>query len=453
MIGSGKEWLAAGIVGAAFLFLLAVAEGWSRLGGAKPEWTRKLVHIGGGMVCLSFPWLFRSPWVVLIMALLLSALFALGARTGWLHSLHRVARKTRGSEYYPLSIFLLFVISGDRPWLFLSSVLVLAVGDAFAALIGSRYGRLRYEVENEHKSVEGSLVFLLIAFTAMSLPMVLLADMPPVTAVLAALLVAVLVTGFEAISLGGADNLFVPLGVCVILSKITTKPVPEIVYQNLSLLLICGLVSLLVKRARSFNVGGTVTFILFAYGTWSLGSELWALPVFIGFGAYMAVWFLVPVPAGHRSSVKVRTIFQAVVVPLLILVTGNMTGWESRLYGPFVASLVMVLAFSLWNHLVFFLKPVPARRHVLAAVVGGLAAGTVALLPWYLLYPGATVSALATLGGLGVAGTVVNDRLMGLTPDLSPEHIWSASRIALTAVAAAGVLGLQWAGFIPPWIR
>ena len=123
----------------------------------------------------------------------------------------------------------------------------------------------------------------MIAFLAIHLPTLLLTDLPRPVCVLAALLVAALVTGFEAISLEGADNLFVPLAVVVILGKITTKPLSEVVFQNLSLLAICLAVGLVVWRFRSFNVGGAITFILFAYGTWSLGSWVWALPVFVGF--------------------------------------------------------------------------------------------------------------------------------------------------------------------------
>ena len=199
------------ILGGVFVSLLILAELWRRLGTPKPEHTRKLVHLGGGVACLFFPFLIDSPWVVLAMALPLTGLFLAGAKLGFLKSLHGVARRSRGAEYYPLAVCLVFVLTRGRPWLYLSAVLVLAVADAFAALIGSRYGVVRYEVENETKSLEGSLVFLVIAFLAIHLPVLLMTDLPRPVCVLAALLVAALVTGFEAVSLEGADNLFVPL--------------------------------------------------------------------------------------------------------------------------------------------------------------------------------------------------------------------------------------------------
>ena len=60
-----NDLAAVSAVAGMFLVLLAVAEAWSRIGKAKPEWTRKLVHLGGGLLCLFLPWLVESPWYVL----------------------------------------------------------------------------------------------------------------------------------------------------------------------------------------------------------------------------------------------------------------------------------------------------------------------------------------------------------------------------------------------------
>ena len=94
--------------------LLAIAEAWVRLGHPKAEWTRKLVHLGGGIIGLFLPWLVESPLVVLVLTVSLSTLFVVGGKTGLLKSLHGVERKSRGSEYYPLAIFFVFASSGVR---------------------------------------------------------------------------------------------------------------------------------------------------------------------------------------------------------------------------------------------------------------------------------------------------------------------------------------------------
>ena len=386
-----SDLYAAAVIGAGFLAVIVIAEIWSRFGRGDPEWTRKLVHITGGFICLSFPFVLRSAWTVLLLSLLMTALFVFGAETRMLQCLHRVKRRSRGSEYYPLSVFLVFFLARGHPWLYVASMLVLAVADAFAALIGMRYGRLRYKVEEETKSVEGSLAFLAIAFVAILAPALLLSGLPLEVCVLSALLVAALVTGFEAICLTGTDNLFVPLGTCVILGKITTKPVPEILYQNVSFAALLLLIGFLAWRVRAMNVGGALVMALFTYGAWSLGSEGWGLPILAGFLGYSFLCARHPLGEAQR----VRVVFRAISIPLVVLLFANMLHREERLYLPFLAALAAVLVLSLRNHL-----RMPANTG----------------------------------------------------PDVWPaDRIWPAGHMLLTAAAALLTLALVRAGWIPAW--
>ena len=43
----GSDLLAAALFAVGFLVLVGAAELWRRLGSPEPEWTRKLVHLGG----------------------------------------------------------------------------------------------------------------------------------------------------------------------------------------------------------------------------------------------------------------------------------------------------------------------------------------------------------------------------------------------------------------------
>jgi dolichol kinase len=430
-----------------FVALLVVAELWKRLGDPKPEWTRKLVHTGGGITCLFFPFLVTSPWTVLLMALPLTVLFVLGGKMGFLQSLHGVKRKSKGAEYYPLAVFLTFVLTQGRPWLYLPAVLVLAVADAFAALIGSRYGVVRYEVEDEHKSLEGSLVFLVLAFLAIHLPILLLTDLPRPVCVLAALLVAALVTGFEAISLQGTDNLFIPLAVVVILGKITTKPLSEVAFQNVSLLVMCVAVGIAVWKLKSFNTGGAITFLLFAYGTWSLGNWLWALPVFTGFAGYLLLRHGFA-PPKHLQGVKVRTMVRSLLPAFTMLVLANGLRTAAPFFAPYLAALATVTAFSLDEGAFRLERYGAALRAVAALGLGILAWAFVAVAPWARGMHPATL--LAILGTAMVASCLnVTLELRGELP-VRPRE-WSALRFALSFAAAGVVLALQAAGWIAAW--
>lgn len=414
--------------------MLVVAEVWARSGG-KPEHTRKLVHLGGSAIGVFLPLLVQSWQVALALTGSLSLLFFVTSNGRLLKSVSGVARSSRGSEYYPLAVFLVFVLAGDEYWRYLASLLVLGVADAFAALVGGEYGRVRYAVEEESKSLEGSLVFLVVAYLAIQLPLLLLTQLPPGIIVLSSLLVALVVTGFEAISLRGADNLFVPIATCVILGKITTKPLPEVAFQNASLLGLTVLIGLGARRFPKLNVGATIAVLLFTYGLWSLGSPLWALPVLIGLVA------LVVARSGKFSGryVGVRPVARACMPLVAILVVSNMNAAHNFWFATFLGATAAMTAIGV----------VQAAGHRPRAVVLALTA-VVAIVG----VPAAiAISApLASVAALTVIALAFGSVALALRRSWPAESRLGGAIPALTAiVAASAVAAAQYAELVPRW--
>lgn len=415
------------------------------------------------MVCLLFPFLIESPLVVLAMAAGLAALFALAGRLGALRSLHGVGRAGRGAELFPLAVFLVYFVARERPWLYVAALLTLAVGDAAAALVGVRYGAVRYEVEDSPKSLEGSAAFLVVAFLTIHLPALLMSDLPRPVSVLAALLVALLVTGFEAISLGGTDNLFVPLAVVVVLGKITTKPLGEIAFQLASLALIYAVIAIVAWRRRSLNVGGAIAFTLFAYGAWSLGNWQWALPPLLGFTLFVATWF-----GGGRArelpAFKVRAVVRAVLVPFLLIACANGVRDGARFFGPYLAACGAALCFALWAGVFRTgrrLVPAGGARSLVGALATAVIAALAVVLPAVLIQrpaPAAPLSVLAAVVATALLqllweriAPARRDRGGELAPAGPSALEWDARRFLLVAAAAALVLALQQSGAVPAW--
>jgi len=426
----------AAVLGLVVVAVVVAAEAWARLGSPRPEWTRKLVHTGGGVACLLFPFFTRSPLLVFGMAAALSLAFVLGGRGGWLRSLHRVERPTHGAEYYPVAISLLFLLARDQPWLYVSSVLVLAVADALAALVGGQYGTLTFEVQDERKSVEGSIAFFLATFLAVHLPTLLMTDLPRATCVLSATLAALLLTGLEIVCLRGTDNLFLPLASFLVLSRMTTQPLSNLVLHNLGLLALTAVLFVVLSRVRLFNPGGAVTFLLFSYATWALGSLAWAAPVFAGFAAYTLGRRFTPGLA--LGPHRVRTMTRALLPPLLVLILANSTRSYALLFGPYLAASAAVLAFAL--------RPEAARwapRMLAAALV------TVVVLTWP-LHRG-SLAALVTVMLAATIAVVFEPLLVRLTPAFEPRAEWSAGRFLMSLAAAALVLAAQAGGVPQMW--
>jgi phytol kinase len=417
-----------------FGVVLVVAEVWARSGG-KPEHTRKLVHLGGSAIGVFLPLLVQSWQVALVLTGSLSLLFFVTAKGKLLRSVGGVARSSRGSEYYPLAVFLVFVLAGDEYWRYLASLLVLGVADAFAALVGGEYGRIRYAVEEESKSLEGSLVFLVVAYLAIQLPLLLLTQLPPGIIVLSSLLVALVVTGFEAISLRGADNLFVPIATCVILGKITTKPLTEVAFQNASFLGLMVLIGIGARRFPKLNVGATIAVLLFTYGLWSLGSPLWALPVLIGLVA------LVVARSGRFSGryVGVRPVARACIPLVAILVVSNMNAAHNFWFAAFLGATAAMTAIGVVQAAGHRPRAVVLAVAAVAAIVGVPAAVAISAPPASIAAP---VAVAIVFGSVALAlrtSWPAESRLGGLIP-------------ALTAiVAASAVAAAQYAGVVPRW--
>src|SRR5262245_52311446 len=132
--GLVQELTRALAVGGLFLAFMAIAELWQRRLHPPVEWTRKFVHVAGGLVSLAFPWLFTSVWTVVGLGAAMAALLAITRQLGWLRSVHGVERPSHGDLYFPVAVVLLFVLARDRPVFYAISLFCLVVADALAAL-------------------------------------------------------------------------------------------------------------------------------------------------------------------------------------------------------------------------------------------------------------------------------------------------------------------------------
>jgi phytol kinase len=269
-----------GIVMAALLALTAglmTAIGiFQRRCSPHPEWSRKLMHVGTGLLALSLPWLFRSPFPVLILC-------AIGA-TGMAVIKHAarlketvgcvvgdVARHSAGDITFPLGIAAVFLLSDADCLLYTVPVLVLTFADAAAALVGTFYGLFRFETPGGKKSVEGSFAFFVVAFLCIHIPLLLCSDSGQDKAVLIALILGFLLTIVEALAgWRGLDNLVIPVAGLIFLRVMIDAPVADLVVQGMVLLsLAAGLVCLC--RQMTVDTSARLGAILVGYMSWILG--------------------------------------------------------------------------------------------------------------------------------------------------------------------------------------
>ena len=225
------------LAGITAIGIYAAVDGVARLGKVSGEYGRKAIHISIGIFSATFPmymnrteiFIFHGLFFVGTVALSLSsdfvrhhpwaAKFKIGRiLAGLFERYEDVSRWTIGQFLYPLSL-LLVVLFFDDLLIYSFSVLMLALADGFAAVIGKPFGKIIFYVPGGKKSLVGSFTFFMIAFTLMCVFLIIETEAGYI-ALVPAVMYALTITFFEAMIAGGFDNLAVPLMTAILLNTI-----------------------------------------------------------------------------------------------------------------------------------------------------------------------------------------------------------------------------------------
>lgn len=122
-----------------------------------------------------------------------------------------------GTVYYALSLVILSIVTFGPlreyknvygPVIAFVGVLVMALGDGFAAIIGKKVKSFEYKVGGTKKTLVGSTTMFFISFIIIS---VFLAYIKVPAWLIKSALISLILTVLEAVSIKGLDNIIVPL--------------------------------------------------------------------------------------------------------------------------------------------------------------------------------------------------------------------------------------------------
>jgi len=168
--------------------------------------TRKMVHIGGGLVTFLLPW-FVSFFVAISIGLFFTALLYLAQKKRFFKSIDNDCSQNVGSYIYTLSMTISAILFWrENILIFQGAVLILSLADGFAAILGQFFKYLEFSI-NGKKTVSGSITFLIISWTIL----LILVSPENFSSLLQISLAAILLTLIEASFSKGWDNLFVVL--------------------------------------------------------------------------------------------------------------------------------------------------------------------------------------------------------------------------------------------------
>ena len=177
------------------------------------EWSRKVVHIGTGPVVLIAWAMGIGQGVALPAAALVTVLTALNHRYRLLPAVEDVGRNSYGTIAYGAAITLLLALFWpQQPLPVAAGVLVMALGDGLAGLIGPQIPSPRWQVLGQTKSLAGTgamaaaSLLVLGGLKALAPGLGLTSPAWP-----SLLLLTAVAAGLEQFSRYGGDNLTVPL--------------------------------------------------------------------------------------------------------------------------------------------------------------------------------------------------------------------------------------------------
>ena len=330
----------ASIISIIFLSLFMIAEILHKK-GTNTETTRKFVHFGGAFVKILFTFIFKSHLTVLALAIGFALIMLLTKKLGFLQSVHAVERKSDGAIYHPIAIYSCFLYSQflNELWFYVISILILAISDALAALVGKSYGANEYLVEvGLRKTIEGSVTFFLTSFLITHLILLLATNTGRLESVLIALLISIIVTVFEGVSLKGADNLFIPLGTMFILSKNINPTIEGISFQIFALLgFLIGYMILMLPYKR-IGFSGVTLLGLINYIIWALLGNIYGIILFAFSFICAKTDLILNYDCKESDLYRVRPVFYILTVPVVCAFLGALCG--GHIIYPFVTSII-----------------------------------------------------------------------------------------------------------------
>jgi dolichol kinase len=213
------------ILAGLFLSLFGIAEILYHFFKVKAELTRKLVHIGTGLLTFLFPVMLGNHWFVLILCFVFTILLIISIRVKWFPSIHAIDRDSVGSLAYPVAVYgcyLAYDYFHQNYIYFYLPILILAICDPLAALFGKRWPYGKYKIGMDNKTLMGSTAFFL---SAVILTLVFFffprVEKSTLELIFHSIFIAFVAALIEAFSKRGYDNLSIPASVlfCIIITE------------------------------------------------------------------------------------------------------------------------------------------------------------------------------------------------------------------------------------------
>jgi phytol kinase len=359
-----------------------------------------------------------------------------GFRGGVGQVLFAVKRESIGELCYIASMVLLFWLARGNKLLYAVPLLMLALADTAAALVGEEYGKLKFHAAGGGKSIEGAVAFFFIAFFCVHVPVLIWGNTGRTESLMIAINLSLMVMMAEAAAWWGVDNLLIPLwGYMLLKSQIHMDLVG--LTSDLGFLLFIGIILWRWRNQTTLADDTLCGAAMWAYVVWAVGGWRWTLPPLIQLVTYATFTF--------RTPMDQLRVFPFPVV--LAQIAGSVF-WlllfrefeEPALYYPFVACFASNVAIIALVRHKFTMPQIDWRQ----ALPANVATSMVVIIPSVAAMDGVTWNALLDAAACLAAVIMATAIFYRLQPALAafpvdgPRWVRQAVIVAVTSAVALG---------------
>jgi dolichol kinase len=187
-----------------------------------PRISRKFLHIMVGNIIFILP-LFKTWWVITFLAaapfIVLTFLMSPYSPIKSIRDKLSESGHGLGLVYYAISWTILALLFFDKPWIIAVGIAAMSYGDGMASLIGENFGKRKYNLTGDTKSIEGSMAMFLVLIFALAIVLTYYA-VP--FSFITLVIVAFIATVLEAITPKGLDNISSCFGAVITYILLTT---------------------------------------------------------------------------------------------------------------------------------------------------------------------------------------------------------------------------------------
>nr|WP_300006237.1 DUF92 domain-containing protein [Tissierella sp.] len=265
--------------------VLAVGTIIARINKGSSEISRKFVHIFLGNWVFFTPF-FTKLWPLIIVPLVFIPVNILSLKHNIISAMER-EDDSLGTVYYPISMLFLSGAGFLLGWQTLPFIglLTMAYGDGLAAVVGQKWGRIKAFSFAPDKTLEGSMMVLLVSFIVTSVCLYVfqgsgtLREVSLPAIIFIAFLTSIVSTFIELIGEGGCDNLSLPIGSSLFATlALQFGSIGLVIYM-----LVASIILLAAFKLRSITPDGMLAAFFTALTLYSLGGVWIAVSLLVFF--------------------------------------------------------------------------------------------------------------------------------------------------------------------------